>query len=243
MGSFFEEQRKRQAELVEARRKKQSGEIADAETQAPAVLTFSEKWENFWYYYKWHTIIAVFLAVTLIIATAQCAEREKFDSEFVLFSYNTFTAAEMDAIEAGIEKHYPDLNGDGEVNVQLIDCSYSDKELSDQQSAKKQKLTAVLASHNDALVFIVDDESFKFLEESHKGFFVNIGLSQKEGRAEPLPESFYKAVNETLPEGFSLPKGLYLTRRIADETTLIGQSDGIEEKVAAADKAIKDIAG
>lgn len=241
---FFEEQRRRQQELIEARRKKQSGEVGDGSGTTPDVpQTFAEKWENFWYYHKWHAIIALFLAVTLIIATVQCAERESYDSEFVLFSYNTFTAAEMDAVEAELEKYYPDLNGDGEVNVQVIDCSYSDKELSDQQAAKKQKLTAVLASHNNALIFIVDDETFKFLEQSHEGFFVDTGLSQKEGRAEPLPQSFYSAVNEQLPEGFSLPEGLYLTRRIADETTLIGKSEGIEEKIAAADKTIKDIAG
>ena len=240
---FFDEQKRRQQELIETRRKKQSGEVGDGVESAPVKLSFSERCENFWFYYKWHTIIALFLAITLIISVNQCAQREKYDSEFVLFSYNTFTAAEMDALEAEIERHYTDVNGDGEVNVQLIDCSYSERELSDQQSAKKQKLTAVLASHNDALIFIVDDKTFDFLEESHEGFFVNIGLSQKDGRAEPLSEEVYSAVNEALPEGFSLPKGLYLTRRIADETTLIGQSDGIEEKIAAADKAIKDIAG
>ena len=242
-GNFLEQEKKRQRELREARMARQNPEAVKKETAEDKPLTFTERVENFWYYHKWAVIITAFLIVTFSVAVKQCADREKFDTEFVLFSYNTFTGAEMDAIEDEYEKYAEDLNGDGEVHVQLIDCSYSDKELSDQQNAKRDKLTAILASNKNALVFIVDDETFDFLENAYPGFFVNIGLSEKEGRAEPLPQKFYDAVNSKQPEGFTLPEGLYLVRRIADETTIIGRSKGIEEKIAAADKVINNIAG
>ena len=42
-----------------------------------------------------------------------------------------------------------DINGDGEVNVQIIDCAYGNNELLDQQNAKRTKLTAVIASNSN----------------------------------------------------------------------------------------------
>ena len=39
------------------------------EVQAPT--TVKEKAENFWYHYKWHSIVALFLVITLVICALQ----------------------------------------------------------------------------------------------------------------------------------------------------------------------------
>ena len=38
-----------------------------------------EKLENFWYHYKWHTLIALFLVVTVAVCSVQMFTREKYD--------------------------------------------------------------------------------------------------------------------------------------------------------------------
>ena len=38
-----------------------------------------KKIENFWYHYKWHTLIALFLVVTVTVCSVQMFTREKYD--------------------------------------------------------------------------------------------------------------------------------------------------------------------
>lgn len=52
--------------------KYEGGEI---KVQSP----FMKKIENFWYHYKWHSLIALFLIVTLTICSVQMCTREEYD--------------------------------------------------------------------------------------------------------------------------------------------------------------------
>ena len=40
---------------------------------------FQNWWENYWYYYKWHTIAGIFVLVVLIITITECAKTVKPD--------------------------------------------------------------------------------------------------------------------------------------------------------------------
>ena len=254
--NFLEEQRRRQKELVEARKAKlDPSAAAPVAEKEETVLTFEQKFQNFWYYNKWFVLIGIFLVIMLSITISQCATREKFDYQIVLYSYDTYMPAETEVLKRELAAFGEDLNGDGEVKVQIIDCSFGKDETADSKGAKRQKLTALLASNDDALIFIVEEESFKFLEDAYPGFFVDLELDSKEGRAQKLSQQFYnkvntseeyKELNEILEDDekrFELPQGLMVARRVADKNTLIGQSKDIEEKIAAADKFIEKIAG
>ena len=41
--------------------------------------TFNEKWENYWYHYKWHTLIGIFVAICLIFTVSDYASRNSID--------------------------------------------------------------------------------------------------------------------------------------------------------------------
>ncbi len=238
---FLEEQRRRQRELIEAKRARQNPETVGPElSNVSEPTTLSRKIKDFWFYHKFKVLTAVFLAAVLCIGISQCARREKFDTEVVLYSYYTYSSSQLDALEAQLELYGEDLNGDGEVNIQIVDCSYSEAELYEQQNAKSTKLTAVLASNDDALLFITDKESFERLNTQFENteFFVDLALPENGGKSLVLPQSFCDGVNGQTP-GFVLPSGLRISRRIADETTLIGQSADIEEKISAAEKTLE----
>ena len=40
---------------------------------------FMKKLENFWYHYKWHSLIALFLVLTVVICSVQMCNREDYD--------------------------------------------------------------------------------------------------------------------------------------------------------------------
>ena len=242
---FIEEQRRRQRELVAARKAKQNPDsvVPEPVPVGPAPKkTFSERIKNFWFYYKWFVAGGLFIALTLGIAIHQCASRESYDAEVVLLSYEAYTGGQLDAIERQLEKYAVDFNGDGEVNVQIIDCAYNEKEALDLQNAKRQKLTAVLAANDNALLFLTSEETFQYLESLYEGgFLVDMDLPDDDGKSIVLPESFYEAIDAESENGFVMPRGLRISRRRADEGTVVGQSKGIEEKIKAADKTLENI--
>ena len=59
--------------------------------------------DNFWYHYKWHTLIALFFAVVLIVCLVQCVSREKTDLTVSFGGAATLSEAEQNALGAALE--------------------------------------------------------------------------------------------------------------------------------------------
>lgn len=95
------------------------------------------KWlDNFWYHYKWHTIITVFAAVFLTVCIGQMVNKEKVDVYIMYAGPTAFTAGQLDEVEGAFASVMPDLNGDGKKIVQLIDITV----LTDEQIEANKKL-------------------------------------------------------------------------------------------------------
>ncbi len=241
---FLEEQRRRQRDLVAARAARQNPEavaVAPKEEQAPK--TFGERMQNFWFYNKFFVLAAIFLAVVLAIGIKQCAGREKFDTEVVLYTYHTYTPDQINAIEEELEKYGEDINGDGEVNYQIIDCAYDKTTIFDQRNAKGGKLTANITSNDKAIMYITDAETFAQLQERYASedieFFVDIGLPNDDGRSLILSQEFHNSVNAKSTAGLKLPEGLRISRRIAGKDITIGTA---EKQTASADRVLERMA-
>ncbi len=242
---FFEERRRRQQELIAVKKARQNIEPLPAEENKEIVpVTVSDKAKNFWFYNKFFVIFGVFLAIVLAVVIRQCATREKYDAQVVLFAYSAFTDEQISVLEYQLEQYYEDLNGDGKTNIQIIDCAYAKSEnYNPYQNTVSTKLTANIASNPEALLYIVDAESGKYLEELFKGGFLEEQTLQNGvAKTVPLPKSFYTAVEKRTNGMFPLPENLQIGRRMAGEGTVIGKDKNIKEKVAAADKALAQIA-
>ncbi len=226
---FLEEQRRRQRDLVAARAARQNPDAAPAPVIAEKPpMTLGDKIKNFWFYYKYFLLVGAFLAIMLGIAVAQCAGREDYDAEIILYTYHTYTPNQIEAIEVELEKYGEDINGDGEVNYQVLDCSYAEKgTLYDQISAKETKLTVNVTSNDKALLYITDAKSHKKLVDSNRNngieFFVDLSLPADNGTSVMLSQEFYFNVNAKVNEDLgiedealklNLPEGLRISRRI-----------------------------
>jgi len=79
------------------------------------------KWlDNYWYHYKWPTVIVAALAVIIIIMTAQFVRRDKFDLSILYAGPLNITANQTRDFETETAKQLEgDLNGDGKKNCQL----------------------------------------------------------------------------------------------------------------------------
>ncbi len=79
--------------------------------------------ENFWYHYKWHTIIIVFFAVFLLISVAQMSAKDTYDGH-ILYTGPTYldgetisdileTVSKASASAVGTGENPADASGDG----------------------------------------------------------------------------------------------------------------------------------
>lgn len=85
-----------------------------------------EKLENFWYYHKWHTIISVFLIIAIVVMSLQFCQKTSFDAHIIYAGNYEIKRVADDGdtspyvnIMSELKLVVPDLDGDGEVNIDL----------------------------------------------------------------------------------------------------------------------------
>lgn len=242
---FFEERRRRQQDLIAVKKARQNIEALPPEENKEIVpVTVADKAKNFWFYNKFFVIFGTMLAIVLAIVISQCATREKYDAQVLLFAYNAFTDEQISTLEYQLEQYYEDLDGNGETNIQIIDCSYAKSDqYNPYQSTVSTKLTANIASNSEAMLYIVDEESAKYLDGLFEGgFFAEQTLEGTVTKTVPIPKSMYTAVEKRTNGMFTLPENLLIGRRLAGEDTIVGKDKNVKAKTEAADKALAKIA-
>ncbi len=91
--------------------------------------SFKEKVANYWYYYKWHTLIVLFFAIVFIVLIVQMVSRPKFDIKVLyagpVYISDTASAAVTDALGQLIPEDY---DGNGEKKAELYDLLIMNEE-------------------------------------------------------------------------------------------------------------------
>lgn len=212
---ILEEQRRSREEFLKLK-KMQKGEMdAGPKPSEIAIVpkTPKEKLANYWFQYKWHTIGIVSSLIVFIFLVAQCMSVPDYDLSVVYFTYTPVIDNHTDLVEDYFEEYGEDINDDGEINIQVINCSVSNERGDVQyRNTQLQKLQALLAGEEKAMLFITDDESIEFFDNTN----FEGGIFEEEPL--PLSEEFYL---KTTSEDFGrLPDGLKLSCRKVSKTTL-----------------------
>jgi hypothetical protein len=96
------------------------------EKSAETVMSPKEKLENFWYHYKWHTIIGAVVVVIVIIVLSQLLTKPEYDAH-ILYAGDTRvlnTSADGDLphyqrLLSSLKRVVGDENGDGSIDPNL----------------------------------------------------------------------------------------------------------------------------
>lgn len=232
---ILEEQRRARQEFLELK-KMQSGEMeAPPKPSEVAIVpkTPKEKWDNFWFQYKWYVVAITAVTVVLAVLITQCATRTKYDMEVVYFTYTAALDEQTNAVAKYIAGYAEDVNGDGEINIQVVNCSFNGKSGDTQyRYTMMTKLQAMIAGDQNAMLFITDEDSYKYLADLSNGD----GLF--DGEPFMLGEEFYKAT-ETDSYG-KLPGGLRIAcRRVSD--TVLESKKGSADAYTNAEKTLEAI--
>jgi hypothetical protein len=120
-------------------------------------LPVSEKLENFWYHYKWHTIVALFAVFVLIVLTLQTCKKTETDC-YILYAgtHDIRRVAENGNISeyenaiSSFKRVCSDYTDDGVVSISLLD------------------------------LFVVNDEEAKKLLAENEGMEINSALVKED---------------------------------------------------------------
>ena len=115
----LEEIRRRQRELVEMK-KVQQGQVeaphVDLEAEKIVPKTAKEKRKNFWYHYKWATIITVVAVIFVTYLMVDLFTKPKYDLTVIGMSTYQF-AIDKEAQAKSFQPFATDYDGNGEVSV------------------------------------------------------------------------------------------------------------------------------
>ncbi len=201
------------------------------------------KLENFWYHYKYFFLSGVFLFTALVIVLFQCVSRPNYDYYFVIVTDSVELApSQIQSLSDQLSSYGEDLDGDGEVAISLIDCSFN-KDVSSYQMilAKKQKLQSVIMNEGDALIYITEKSCLEWINtEIGEDFFVDLNLSEEDGRYFSLEDTELIKTAKELSNTSLWPENLLISRRKIKDT-LIENTNGVEKARVAAEKYINKL--
>lgn len=216
---IMEEQRRAREEYIKLK-KMQQGELApQAKPSEVAVApkTFREKLVNFWYHYKIHTILVSFIIVVLAMSITQCATRPKYDFEIMYFAHKTALDSQTQAIGDYFEKFAEDINGDGKVNIKVINCSINDSQKDPSRFTIFSKIQAIIAAEENVSVYVVDEKAIKYFDDA-------LDISIFTEKPTPLGNDFYE---KTAVGDYFLPEGLSVGLRIIEGTTFENKENAV----------------
>lgn len=198
-------------------KKMQNGELdaGPKPSEVAATLTFSEKIKNIWYHDKMAIIIIASLVVAISLLVVSCATKPKYDATIVLYNY-TFTGDPIcDRMEEYLAQFCEDFNGDGKVNVNVINYSLSGSENTEANYRNRLALQTVQAENQNVILYITDDLSFK--EQNTKITFF-------EEEPIKLTDDFYSYCTDD-SGFFTTPKGLQISCRVIKGTAIENKKD------------------
>ncbi len=155
-------------------------------SEVAAPLTFAEKLKNIWYHDKLALSVIAIIVVAIALLCVQCATKTVYDATVVVFTHTITGEVNCKKMGEYLAPYCPDLNDDGEVNINVINCSINPNDKSDYSYTNRSKAQSLLASDASALLFITDDDSYEYL----------MGLSKEislfEGEPLEFSQDFYE---------------------------------------------------
>ncbi len=178
--------------------------------------------ENFWYHYKYHTIVGAVVVVALAVILGQCATRTHYDYTVMLATSTVeLSTFQVNALQKELASCGTDCNGDGEVNIVLVDCTFNEKTSGYQTiMAKKQKLQSMIVNEPQAMLLISDKPCLDWLNGlGERGFLEKTNLPDGNGLYYDMTDtSFVKKAKAAVGDEFVWPQEWLISRRRITDT-------------------------
>lgn len=123
-----------------------------------------KKLDNFWYYYKYHTMAAVFALFCIIIFVRDMMNKVEYDYSIAFMGNYVMADEDNLNLQKWFEENAEDLNGDGEVHVQISDYHMAE-DMDPQMFAASQTKFTVDIQEGTSMLFFLSPENYENLKD------------------------------------------------------------------------------
>lgn len=131
----------------------------DVKPEEKRELTKKEKWQNWWYYHKWHLVIGALILLVVVGLIRDVAANKSNQPDYQVAYVGTGllpddTAA---ALESALAELGEDLNGDGQVLVRVNQYSTYSEEADYASVVSGATLLMADMSSNESFFYLMED--------------------------------------------------------------------------------------
>ena len=115
-----------------------------------------KKIDNFWYYYKIHVLVVVFILFVASVFIKDIVTKVDYDYSVAFVTEEMMTNEEISSIQSVFEGEAEDLNGDGEIHVEVQNYTIPQGDSADPQlvAAGQTKLTVDIQEGTSMIFFL-----------------------------------------------------------------------------------------
>lgn len=115
-----------------------------------------KKIDNFWYYYKIHVLVVVFILFFAGVFIKDIVTKVEYDYSVAFVTEEMMTDEEISSIQSVFEKEAEDLNGDGEIHVEVQNYTIPQGDSANPQlvAAGQTKLTVDIQDGTSMIFFL-----------------------------------------------------------------------------------------
>ena len=187
----------------------------DAPEEPPKPMTRRQKWDNFWFYHKWHVIIGVAAALMAGLLVKDVVTKVEPDYTIGVLTTQSLPYSADETLGEKLATLCDDRNGDGKVEVQVLEYWITEDAIDpNTQMAMITKLMGDMQT-GESMLFLTDDVAV--FEEKYGIFAYNDGTA---------PEDFENAditgmgvAWEDCPALTALELGEYQGQTLMDDST------------------------
>ena len=178
------------------------------------------KWQNFWFYHKWHVIVGAAVLVVAVVLIVQTVMRENPDYRLAIATDIYISDSAVQQLEQELSKVGKDLNGDGKILVQA-DLLYLGDGMNNSQLevANRTKMIAYLAS-NEPLFWAMAPKMYDELlaEAEYEPVFALLNLEAEGVSADGRYWNWKDSELLQKEEMEGVPEDLYFGVRVVNES-------------------------
>lgn len=144
----------------------------DSTAEKKEKKSFKSKLENFWYYYKWHTLAALVVLLAVGVGLSQCIGRVDIDVVVYYLSADPISYAEDKTnLKKALEPYVRDYTGDGQVRIEIENYFIGENHDADMVKDNLRNFSNMYTA-GSVMLIMVDDAGLKQMTEV--GYFGDI---------------------------------------------------------------------
>ena len=193
-----------------------------------------KKWDNFWYYYKYHVLAGAFVLFCVIVFVKDMMA--KVDYDYCISVIGNYPVQEEDTqvLQDWFEEHAEDLNGDGEVHVQIADYYLppeGEAGYDPQIYAASQTKLMVDLQEGTSMIYFLDKANYEKLQEME-------AFPKQEETVEVKDCSGFQEIGSP-----AYLKDIIMTMRLMYDDSKLGKDEEIRDYFDSSESLMKQFVG